>query len=146
MSVRRVGPTEAKSLIDEHGYVLIDVRSVPEFEAGHPEGAFNVPLNHAGPSGMVPNPDFLSVVAARFPKDQKLVIACKAGGRSLKAASMLVAAGYVDIVDQRAGWSGASDPFGQGLEPGWQAAGLPTALEPASGRSYAELELLARTR
>lgn len=146
MSFRRVSPTEAKSLMDEQGYVMIDVRSVPEFEAGHPEGAYNVPLNHAGPTGMVPNPDFLAIVEASFPKDQKLVVACKAGGRSMKAATLLEQAGYADLVDQRAGWSGAADPFGKGMEPGWSAAGLPTALVAAPGRSYAELEASARKR
>lgn len=136
MTVRRVSPAEAQQLIVDQGYVLIDVRSVPEFEAGHPSGAFNVPLNHAGPTGMVPNPDFLRVVEASFPRDAKLVVACKAGGRSIKAAQMLVQAGYVDVVDQRAGWSGAADPFGQGIEPGWQASGLPSATEAMPGHGW----------
>jgi rhodanese-related sulfurtransferase len=89
MSFRRLSPAEAKQLMDEQGYQLVDVRSVPEFDAGHPKGAFNVPLNHAGPAGMVPNADFVRVMEASFPKDAKLVVACKAGGRSMKAATLL---------------------------------------------------------
>jgi rhodanese-related sulfurtransferase len=41
---RRVSPQEAKDLMDKEGYVYVDVRSIPEFEAGHPAGAFNVPI------------------------------------------------------------------------------------------------------
>ena len=60
METKRISPAEAKALLDE-GYVYVDVRSIPEFDAGHPRGAYNVPLNHQGPNGMQPNPDFLAV-------------------------------------------------------------------------------------
>ena len=82
------------------------MRSVPEFEAGHPTGAFNVPLMHMGPGGMSPNPDFMAVVQKSFPTDAKLVLGCKGGGRSLRAAEMLQAAGFTAVVDQRAGFEG----------------------------------------
>ena len=62
MTVKRVSPEEAKKLIDDEGYVYVDVRSLPEFEAGHPTGAYNVPLMHQGPAGMTPNPDFMAVM------------------------------------------------------------------------------------
>ena len=88
---------------------------------------------------LTPNADFLAVMQANFPTDTKLVVACKAGGRSMKAAQTLVGAGYTTVVDQRAGWSGAADPFGKIAEPGWSAAGLPTATTPAAGHAYAEL-------
>ena len=68
-AMRRISPGEARELIEKEGYVYVDVRSVPEFESGHPEGAYNVPLLHMGPAGMTPNPEFLSVMQQRFPKD-----------------------------------------------------------------------------
>lgn len=139
MSVKRISPEEALALMQNEGYVYLDVRSIPEFEAGHPEGAFNVPLLHMTPSGMQPNPDFLDVVVANFPKDTKLVVGCKAGGRSLRAAEHLVAAGYPHIVDQRAGWAGATNPFGQLTEPGWQPKNLPATTETEPGKAYTEL-------
>jgi rhodanese-related sulfurtransferase len=74
---------------------------------------------------MVPNPDFLSAVEAAYPKDTKIVVGCQAGGRSLRAAEMMTGAGYTQIIDQRAGFGGARDAFGQVVEPGWAAAGLP---------------------
>jgi rhodanese-related sulfurtransferase len=139
MTIRRISPVEAKALLDAQGYVYLDVRSVPEFDAGHPAGAYNIPLAHAGPGGMQPNPDFLAVVQASFPKDAKIVLGCKSGGRSLRAAELLQAAGYTHVVDQRAGWSGAPDAFGRVSEPGWHAAGLPAATTAAPGRDYASL-------
>lgn len=139
MELRRLPPAEAHALIRDQGYRLIDVRTVAEFDAGHPTGAFNIPVAVAGPTGMTPNPRFVEVVSSAFPKDAKLVVACKGGGRSLKAAQMLLAAGFTDVVDQRAGFAGAADPYGRGLEPGWQAAGLPVSASAEPGRSYAEL-------
>ena len=58
------------------------------------------------------------------------MIGCKTGNRSLTAAKKLLAAGFSQIVEQRAGFGGARDAFGR-LEPGWQAAGLPVATQPS---------------
>jgi rhodanese-related sulfurtransferase len=139
--IKRVSPAEAKQLVDD-GWLYLDVRSEPEFAAGHPAGAHNVPVMHAGPSGMSPNPDFLAVVEALHPKGARLVVGCKSGQRSARAAAMLAAAGYTSLVDQRAGFDGPRDTFGQLTEPGWAPAGLPTETTTAGG-SYAELRLKA---
>lgn len=135
---KRISPQEAKQLVDDEGYLYLDVRTEAEWAAGHPVGAHNVPVNLAGPSGMTDNPDFLATVQANYPKDSKLVLGCKAGGRSLKAARMLIGAGYTAVVDQRAGYDGPRDSFGRVTEQGWAASGLPTEKETA-GASYAEL-------
>lgn len=137
-NISRVSPAEAKKLIDEEGYTYLDVRTAAEYAAGHPEGAQNVPVMNPGPQGMAPNADFLEIVEALYPKDAKLVLGCRAGGRSLRAAEMLVVAGYTNIVDQRAGYEGSRDAFGSFTEPGWSPAGLPTAQETPGG-SYTEL-------
>ena len=137
---RRVSPQQARELIERDGYVHVDVRSVPEFQAGHPEGAFNVPLLNLGPGGMAPNPDFLAVMQQAFPRDAKLVIGCKAGGRSARAAAMLESVGFTNVVDQRAGFEGAHDPATGRMEPGWRPAGLPVSRDPAPGRDYESLK------
>lgn len=140
MAVKRVSPAEARDLIDQQGYVYVDVRSGPEFAAGHPQGAYNVPLMNVGPGGMSPNPDFMTVMAATFAKDAKLVVGCKTGGRSARATAMLDAAGYTNVVDQRAGFEGAPDPAtGRIAEPGWRPAGLPVSTAPLPGRAYEAL-------
>lgn len=138
-NIRRVSAPEAKDLLDREGYVLLDVRSEPEYEAGHPAGAQNVPFLHSGPSGMQPNPDFMSIVEALYPKSAKLLIGCRSGGRSMRAAEMMQAAGYTDLIDLRPGYDGARDPFGAVIEPGWAPSGLPTETS-TPGSSYAELK------
>jgi rhodanese-related sulfurtransferase len=135
---RRISPHEARELMEKEGYVYVDVRSVPEFEAGHPEGAYNVPLMNMGPMGMTPNAEFLDVMQRAFPPDAKLVVACKAGGRSARAASLLESAGYTNVVDQRAGFEGGPDPTGR-MEPGWRPAGLPVTRQSGPGRDYEAL-------
>jgi rhodanese-related sulfurtransferase len=132
MPVKRVSADEAHELVDKQGYVYVDVRSVPEFEAGHPEGAYNVPLVHRGPHGMVPNTDFLAVMQKHFPPDAKIVVGCQSGGRSLQAAAVLLSSGYTNVIDQRAG-------FGGSVEPGWAAKGLPTAEDAPVDHTYAGL-------
>jgi rhodanese-related sulfurtransferase len=121
---RKVSPAEAKALQAE-GYTYVDVRSVPEFEQGHPAGAVNIPLMHRGPAGMSPNPEFVAVFSANFSKDAKLVIGCLAGGRSARAVEALTQAGFTGLVDQRAGFGGVRDGAGRVLEAGWADAGLP---------------------
>lgn len=139
MTVKRVSPQEADRLLREAGYVYVDVRSIPEFDAGHPTGAYNIPLLHATPSGMRPNGDFMSVIHAVFPKDSKLVIGCRSGNRSLRAAEALAAAGFEHVVDQRAGLDGARNAFGQVEEPGWKSDGLETTSEALPDRTYEAL-------
>lgn len=141
---KRVSPEDAKKLMDEEGYVYLDVRSIPEFEQGHPEGAYNIPLLHRGEGGMQPNPDFMKVVEAVFPKDAKLVIGCRSGGRSLRAAKQMLQAGYTDVVDQRAGYAGSADPFGQKVEEGWEPKGLPTKTGSEPERDYETLASKAK--
>jgi len=139
MSVKRVSPEEAKALMENESYSYLDVRSIPEFEAGHPAGAYNIPIAHMTAGGMRPNAGFLAEVASVFPKDAKLVVGCKMGGRSLRAVQALIQTGYEHVVDQRAGFDGARDPFGQLQEAGWRRVGFDVALEAQSGRSYDEL-------
>lgn len=123
----RISPAEAHARMTDDGYTYVDVRTEEEFAAGRPEGSVNVPFLIQGDAGMVPNPSFLDRMVALFPKDAKLVVGCKAGGRSLKAAKALLAAGYTNVLDQRAGWDGARGSFGELTEPGWSRAGLPTS-------------------
>lgn len=122
---KRISPEEAHSLVANEGYTYVDVRTDAEFAAGHPKGASNVPYMLAAPGGMTKNPDFLEVMKAVYPLDARLVVGCKSGGRSLKAVTELIGAGYTSIVDQRAGFDGARNSFGKVTEDGWSQKGLP---------------------
>jgi rhodanese-related sulfurtransferase len=137
--VKRVTPVEADALLKE-GWTYLDVRSIPEFDAGHPAGAANVPLLHQTGGRMAPNPAFQSVVEGNYAKDAKLVVGCKMGGRSMQAASLLEAAGFTSVVDMRGGFSGERDNLGRVACAGWAESGLPVESACAPGKTYAELE------
>jgi rhodanese-related sulfurtransferase len=135
---KRILPKEAAALVAE-GWAYLDVRSIPEFEEGHPAGAANVPLLHLQNGRMVPNADFKRVVEANYPKDAKIVVGCKAGGRSLQAATLMEAAGYSSVVDMRGGFHGERDGFGRASVPGWVAEGLPVETTAAPDKTYEAL-------
>lgn len=118
------------SVTDAHaahtrGAVVVDVRSTPEFDPGHPAGAVNVPLLEPDEDTgvMLPNPDFVRVMRANFPPDTPLVVSCQTGGRSARAARMLEAFGFTNISNVTGGWVA------------WHQAGLPTE----TGEGYARL-------
>lgn len=137
--IPRHSPQEVHQLVTEQGYVHIDVRTQAEYEAGHPAGALNIPSMLAGPAGMTPNPEFERIVNALFPKDAKIVVGCRSGARSLRAAELLTHHGYTAIVDQRAGFEGSRDPSGRVIEAGWGGSGLPVE-KVTPGGSYAEIK------
>jgi rhodanese-related sulfurtransferase len=135
----RVTPEEAAKLVAE-GYTYVDVRSIPEYEQGHPKGARNVPFMNFDAGRMVLNPEFMQVMEKLFPKDSKLVIGCKSGGRSLQAATLLERLGYKNLVDMRGGFDGEMNPHtGQMGLPGWSRVGLPVETQTPGG-SYSELK------
>lgn len=137
MDFKRISPEEARALLEAgEGYIYLDVRSVPEFEAGHAPGAKNVPLLHRTPAGMQPNEDFVAVCERSFGKEAKIVTACLKGGRSMRAAQMLIAHGFANVVDMRGGFQGESDPMGNLVYPGWQPRGLPVTTDAAEDETY----------
>ena len=136
--MKEVSPQEAYDLMKSDSEITyLDVRSIPEFEAGHPQGAINVPLLHLNPgAGMVPNDDFLSVVEANVSKDAKLVVGCKAGGRSARACDLLAQRGYSDLTNMRGGFVAATDNVGRVIEPGWSMLNLPSSAEAPEQARY----------
>jgi rhodanese-related sulfurtransferase len=136
--VKRVLPQEAAALLSE-GWSYLDVRSIPEFDQGHPPGAANIPLMHAVSGRMTPNADFKRVVEAAFPKDAKLVVGCKVGGRSAQAAAFLEAAGFTNVVDMRGGFHGEKDNFGRVAVAGWLDEKLPVEMAAAPDKTYEAL-------
>lgn len=135
MPIQRLSSGEAiERVTAEPRLVHIDVRSEPEFVAGHAPNAYNLPLLHAGPAGMTPNPRFAEEVAAAFPdKDTAIMVSCKAGGRSARAAAVLEGLGYTKIADHIGGWSGGNG------DPGWVVSGGPSTTTTLPGHGYEEL-------
>jgi rhodanese-related sulfurtransferase len=89
--------SEAQSIVDvdgpqahayvEDGAVLVDVRTPEEFAAGHIEGAINVPVQSL-PAG-----------SEAIPADRPVVVYCRSGARSARAAAMLLDAGWTQVYD-----------------------------------------------
>jgi rhodanese-related sulfurtransferase len=126
--MKEVSAQEAHDLLQsDPEHIYLDVRSVPEFEAGHAAGAINIPLMHFSPGvGMSPNEDFGSVVEAALSKDAKLVVGCKTGGRSARACELMSQMGFTNVTNMRGGFGGMTDNTGRLVEPGWSTLNLPT--------------------
>ena len=142
MSLKQVDVKTAHKLQSDEGHTYIDVRSIQEFEKGHPEGARNVPLLNLDPQTghMQPNGEFLSVMRSHYPPETKLLIGCQMGGRSAQAGQVLVASGYQDVANVLGGFGGMRDrATGQVVHEGWADAGLPVEHAPPAGCGYDEL-------
>jgi arsenate reductase len=122
MAIRQVTPAEAvRELAAAPHAVYLDVRTVEEFEAGHPAGARNVAVLVRDPaSGRPrPNPEFLAVVQRHLPPATPLLVGCQSGMRSQHACELLADAGYTDLANVRGGFGGSEDAAG------WKESGLP---------------------
>lgn len=74
------------------GAILIDVREQGEWDAGHAPTAQLFPLSA------------LRDRVEELPADRQLLVTCQSGGRSLRATSFLLDAGY-DVVNVAGGMS-----------------------------------------
>ncbi len=87
--VQTIGPSEAKILMSGNNVLIIDVRTSEEYVTGHIEKAINVPLEQVS-----------TVVPKEYPDKWKMVLVyCKSGNRSAKAAKMLADKLYVNVFD-----------------------------------------------
>ncbi len=90
-AVTRVGFQEAKRLLDTlPGCVLLDVREEEEYITGHAKGAEVLPV------------DAITAESAAVlieEKDTPVLVYCRTGRRSRRAAAALAALGYTQIYD-----------------------------------------------
>jgi rhodanese-related sulfurtransferase len=144
--MKELNAQEAYDLMQlDPDFIYLDVRSVPEFEAGHPPRAINIPIAHFTPgAGMSPNQDFTAVVESALPKDAKLVVGCKSGGRSARACEIMSQMGSTNVANVRGGFVGAMDSFGRVTEPGWSMLNLPSCSQCEDGAPYEALAAKAR--
>ena len=69
--------------------MILDVRRVDEFAAGHIPGAINIPNESIGTDEIPELPN----------KDQLILVYCRSGNRSKQASKKLVDLGYTNIVE-----------------------------------------------
>lgn len=79
---------EAKEIMDtQEGYIILDTRTLEEYESGHIPGAILIPYD-----------EILEKAEAQLPqKDQLLLVYCRSGRRSKLAAEDLQKLGYTNI-------------------------------------------------
>ena len=79
---------EAKEIMDsQEGCVILDVRTQEEYDQGHIPGAVPIPNTEIEDRAEEELPD----------KDQLILVYCRSGNRSKKAAEILVELGYTNI-------------------------------------------------
>lgn len=93
---------EARDLIGEKGgLVILDVRTVSEYDSGHLEGAINIPV------------EALSGRLSELNKNDELLVYCRTGNRSTTAVGILRENGYDRIYHMDKGivaWNSAGFP------------------------------------
>ena len=143
MGVQNVTAEEAKEILDsDNNIVYIDVRTENEFMSGHVPNAVNIPVVLPDPATrqMKPNPEFIRVVSAHFPKNKRIIVGCQMGGRSQLAAQILGQEGFEAVSNMQGGFGGARDAMGRTVALGWSQLGFPVEMEVPAGNSYAELK------
>lgn len=98
-----ISPQQAAETVKNDTAVIIDVRTQEEWDAGHIPGAIHIPL---------------SEVKGRLDEfkgyeGKTLVMQCRSGRRSAKAANILLEAGYEDVSNLTGGikaWGKAKLP------------------------------------
>ena len=87
---RQISMQEAMDMMEkEKNYIILDVRTVAEYESGHIPGAICVPNETIGTEKIPELPD----------KDQLILVYCRSGNRSKQASEKLVKLGYTNIVE-----------------------------------------------
>jgi len=87
---QRISPQKAQLIMQSnHVCIILDVRSKQEYNTRRIPGAF-----------CLPNDKIFSLAPHQLPdKNAIILVYCKGGGRSKKAATNLVAMGYTNVYD-----------------------------------------------
>ena len=87
---RQITMDEAVTMmVQETGYIILDVRRPDEYATGHIPNAINVPNESIGTFEIPELPD----------KNQLIMVYCRSGRRSKEASEKLVKLGYTNIVE-----------------------------------------------
>ncbi|MCX9013026.1 MAG: rhodanese-like domain-containing protein [Candidatus Methanoperedens sp.] len=89
---------QAKEMIDSGEVFILDVRTQEEYDAGHIRGSTLIPVQ------------VLKERLDEIPKDKKILVYCRTGGRSAQASEILVNNGFKEIYNMKGGitdWTNA---------------------------------------
>lgn len=102
-SVQVLDVAKYEQKITQPDVQLVDVRTPEEFSEGHIENAVNIDFNA----------DDFDAKVADLDKEKPVMVYCKAGGRSAKAATRLKELGFKNITDLEGGisnWNSQNKP------------------------------------
>ena len=89
-SYMQISMNEAVEMMEtEKDYIILDVRTIEEYEEGHIPGAICVPNETIGENVIEELPD----------KGQVILVYCRSGTRSKQAATKLAEQGYTNIYE-----------------------------------------------
>ena len=87
---RQITIEEAAVMMEQdQNYIILDVRTVEEFDDKHIPDAINIPNETISSEEISELPD----------KNQLILVYCRSGNRSKQASEKLVALGYTNIVE-----------------------------------------------
>ena len=87
---RQISMDEAITMMEEEtDYIILDVRTVAEYQEKHIPGAVNIPNEIIGTEEIPELPE----------KGQLILVYCRSGNRSKQAASKLAALGYSNVFE-----------------------------------------------
>lgn len=82
--------------------------------------------------------DVQKLLAAKgLSKSDRVIVMCRSGDRSARAANKLAEAGFTNVYSQYEGFEGDLSPYGQRTVNGWKNAGLPWTYKPDRAKFYA---------
>ena len=87
---RQIDMDQAISLMEtESNYIIVDVRTLAEYNERHIPEAVNIPNDNIGSEEITELPD----------KQQLILVSCRSGNRSKQAAQTLADMGYTNVVE-----------------------------------------------
>lgn len=87
-SYHKISAEEAKQMMDTQAVIIVDVRTLEEYNAGHIENAI-----------LIPNESIASEPSELNDKDATILVYCRSGSRSRAASDTLVELGYKNVYD-----------------------------------------------
>lgn len=108
-----ISPEKVSEILktQKDSYIILDVRTKEEFDLGHLDSALLVPV------------DELETRYGELSKDKPIIVYCRSGSRSAKAAALLVSKGFSQVYDMTGGINA------------WTSKGYPVIVESASTTS-----------
>lgn len=87
VTVSRITSEEAKEEMNNNDVIILDVRTEEEYNSGHIENSVLIPIDDLE----------YKEEEVLTNKEQKILVYCRSGNRSKKAADLLVEMGYTNV-------------------------------------------------